>query len=789
MRFFPQTSGLLEEVFGECMAATSLAVSRVLGFRHGTTEVVHEQVIGKRDTGICQPTSEVSRRHRQDSISIRTIDNSYSPKVSATSTLIGDTNHSTTFPKQLSLPLSVEEILTLTKPTIKKLFQDAGSVGASIGVLRHGQHHFLNGGAQGLGVSVLPDQDTVHLISSMSKPIISTAVGILMDDFPRYQLMFDTPVSTVLPELKGSPGILKTYTNQELTIADFLDLRSSFQWMTNLWEIPNGDIPWKTLDPVVSLLQHLPANDTYTSDKAFVYNRNYSNECFALLAAIIERKTGYSWAEFVTKNVLEPLGMHNTFIGLTEIERSNMSKTFAKSHSVQVAGVMPELLQCVDADGLVCRKKVAEWFDRHYSNIPQSVEVRPSQASSAGSVGPSPLAAAAGVMSTTSDLLKFYSKIMDVYNQRREERNSKLLPYPDHLNTPLERGINHLFSHIESRIFPDPSSSTCTYSGGWNTVTVPMTSEERNASPRPRWPGADGDNARRLASGIQSKIHGNDLDYSFFVTKPETQPNVTDINTKTEKPPLIDPSESKKHLALYHGGNMVGATSFCWLLPDHETAVVVLCNTRGFLLDAANLSGMLLAECLFLAESDSRSDTGSVVAAVKRACEDTKKMARAIQIDYLYDLARYEHTIALRFREQDPASNRRDTAGLEGRYELTHNVFITITAEQRGLILRLYGTGYGYLLRELRQENISKPNGLQKTMTFAQPMAELIPSGVGGTNRLKVDDFVVVFKRGKVGGEWGGFEWNFARDKTPKKRRGYRDTNPYFWRRVKEEGA
>ncbi|KAK3492198.1 beta-lactamase/transpeptidase-like protein [Neurospora hispaniola] len=786
MRFLSRASGVADEVFGECMAATKLVVSRTFGFRHESTEGIDEEAIGKRDTDRYQPPAEASRHRRQDSISRRALDNPYSPKISATSTLINDTSYSTTVPKQPSLPLSVEEILALTKPTIEKLLQDSGSVGASIGVLRHGQQHFVNLGTQDLGVATLPDKDTVYLTSSMSKPIISTAVGILMDDFSKYQLKFDTPVSAVLSELKGSPGILKTYTNQELTVGDLLDLRSSFQWMTNLWESPNGDIPWKTIDPVTSLLQHLPANDTYTSQEGFVYNRNYSNECFALMAMIIERKTGHSWTEFVREKVFEPLGMHDTFVGLTEAEKNSKSQIFAKSHSVQVTGVMPELLQCTDAHGVVCRTKIAECFDRHYGHIPQPVEILPSQASGAGPVGPPPVAAAAGIMSTTSDLLKFYSKIMDVCNQRQQQQNSKLLSYQDHVSSPLERGINHLFSHIERKLSPNPFSSTCTYSGGWNTVTVPMTSEERNASPRPRWPGADGDNARRLESAINSKVHGDNLDYTFFVTKPEL--NVPDVNTEIDTPPVTEPEMNNKHLALYHGGNMVGATSFCWLLPDHETAVVVLCNTRGFLLDAANLSGMLLAECLFLAElgSDSHHDAGSVIKTVRRTCEDTKKMARAIQIDYLYNLARYEHTLASRFREvaSPPDAGETELERFQGRYELTQDVFITITGEKRGLVLRLYGTGYGYLLRELHERVDNEE--LEKTMTFAQPMAELIPSGVGGTNRLKVEDFVVVFKRETMAGEWKGFEWNFARNKTTRKQG---DTSPYFWRRMTEKGT
>ncbi|KAK3401548.1 beta-lactamase/transpeptidase-like protein [Sordaria brevicollis] len=769
MRLFSRISGVIGAVFGECMAATNLAVSRVFGFRHESAEVVREEAIGKRDTNRYQPASEVPKHHRQDTISIRTLDSPYSPKVSATSTLIDDTSYLTTLSKQPSPSLSVEEIMTLAKPTIEKLLQDSGSVGASLGVLRHDERHFLNVGARSLDVTACPDHDTVYLISSMTKPIIAAAVGILMDDFPKYHLKFDTPVSTVLPEIQNSPGIQTTYTNQELCIGDLLDLRSSFQWMTNLWESPDGDLPWKTIDPIMSLLLHLPANNKYTSHEAFVHNRNYSNECFALLVAIIERKTGSPWTEFLRQKVLEPLGMHNTLVGLTEAERNN--PTFAKPHSVQVTGIMPDLVKCTDAQGQVSRTKIAECFDRHYGTIPQPVEILPSQASSTSYAGPSPLAGAAGIMSTTSDLLMFYSKLIEVYNQRQPEQDSKVFPFPEHLSTPLERGINRLFAHMESRLGPDPTASTCTYSGGWNTVSVPMSPEERNACPRPRWPGADGDNARRLESAIKSKIHGNDLDYSFFLTKSNRHSSDT----------INDPSQKQKHLALYHGGNMVGATSFCWLLPDHETAVVVLCNTRGFLFDAANLSGMLLAECLYLAESD--QDTGSVMERVKQACRDTERMAKAIQIDYLHDLTKYEHALTSRFRKLGPASNGTAAEELEGRYELNKDVFITITTEDRGPILRLYGTGYGYLLRHSHGKN-TVTDGLEKTMTFAQPMAELIARGVGGTNRLRIEDFVVVFKRASTDGAWEGFEWNFARDKAQRERRG--GTSPYFWRRSNE---
>jgi hypothetical protein len=41
-------------------------------------------------------------------------------------------------------------------------------------------------------------------------------------------------------------------------VADLLDNRTEFMRFTNLWEGPNGDIPWTTMKPIFSLLSHPP---------------------------------------------------------------------------------------------------------------------------------------------------------------------------------------------------------------------------------------------------------------------------------------------------------------------------------------------------------------------------------------------------------------------------------------------------------------------------------------------------------------------------------------------------
>lgn len=60
------------------------------------------------------------------------------------------------------------------------------------------------------------------------------------------------------------------------------------------------------------------------------------------------------------------------------------------------------------------------------------------------------------------------------------------------------------------------------------------------------------------------------------------------------------------------------------------------------------------------------------------------------------------------------------------------------------LVIQLYGAGYAYLLRMSR-------GLIDDEMTFASSMTELLPTGVGGTNRLKVEDFQLEFRRREKG--------------------------------------
>jgi hypothetical protein len=100
-----------------------------------------------------------------------------------------------------------------------------------------------------------------------------------------------------------------------------------------------------------------------------------------------------------------------------------------------------------------------------------------------------------------------------------------------------------------------------------------------------------------------------------------------------------------------------------------------------------------------------------------------------------------------------------------GRYQLTEGIFATVSVGSSAtthnhtaihidvdetqpdpcLVLRLYGSDYAYPLRV--SGSASDDDGVEVKMAFASSMRELLPTGVGGSNRLIVEDFVVALRR------------------------------------------
>ncbi|KAK3349822.1 beta-lactamase/transpeptidase-like protein [Lasiosphaeria hispida] len=594
--------------------------------------------------------------------------------------------------------------------TVNHLSSNYGNVGLSIGLLDGSDSVDMNFGtlqaASDGGDGETPTKDTVYLISSMSKPIIALAVAIMVND-EKYDIDLTTKVKDILPELAGRTFL--RHANRELTIADLLDNRTEFPKCTNFWESPEGDMPWKTASPILALLGMLPSSGSFKTAGDFAYARNYCNEGFALAATILEKKTRTVWAEFIRHKILQPLGMSNTTAGLTNPEERDTSNRFAKSHSVSVEEPLEELQRRQRGLGSSFEYDVVLQYVKHEMQPLKPVQVMPSQVTHAREdLKSTPLGAAAGIMSSVTDLLKFYRKFMDVYHFPTNKKSG-----PDFQRlSEVERGMVTVQEYIKSMV----QSTTCAYAGGWSTAMVPWDTE--HTSPRPRWPGADGDNARRLEKAME-KLGKNEADiyrsWPFFQRTQDSE---------------------DQRLTLHHGGNMVGATSFCMLDLERKRATVVLSNTRGFVVDTANLVGMMMATY--------------DEPAFEQRCDALKDLAKTLASSYLWDVCHYDQSLAAEFpRLADPEAFK----ACVGTYQIAEGVFATVSEGKHSaaeypsgvpcLQLRLYGNGYPYPLR--LSKGASNTDRRIK-MTFAMSMAELTPLGVGGNNRLDAKDFHIEFR-------------------------------------------
>lgn len=225
-----------------------------------------------------------------------------------------------------SLPLSAmtedeKQVLVVAQINdILKRQQDPQAAGLSILLRKNGSTIYDN--SLGLADAVNGTKitrDTVFQLASVTKPITAIVVMRLMKGG---QLSLDNKARQWLPELP------KTWS--AITVRDLLVHSSGIpDYIANL---PVSQIP--TLDGFTnsSLLQR------FNNDDKLVFSPGsaaaYSNSNYVLLAEIITRSTGQTYADHVSKTVFEPLGMRSSFVVGTEIPASiSIALNFARQTS------------------------------------------------------------------------------------------------------------------------------------------------------------------------------------------------------------------------------------------------------------------------------------------------------------------------------------------------------------------------------------------------------------------------------------------------------------------------
>jgi CubicO group peptidase (beta-lactamase class C family) len=133
----------------------------------------------------------------------------------------------------------------------------------------------------------------VFRIASLSKPFTQVALGRLVEE---KRLALSDPLSRYVPDFPNG---------DKITLEMLRTHRAGIAHMNSIPFDEEADAP-NTLDSLVRVLAHQPLIFEPGSKS------RYSNGGYALLAHVIEKASGRSYADYLEQAVLRPLGLANT---------------------------------------------------------------------------------------------------------------------------------------------------------------------------------------------------------------------------------------------------------------------------------------------------------------------------------------------------------------------------------------------------------------------------------------------------------------------------------------------
>ena len=167
--------------------------------------------------------------------------------------------------------------------------------------------------------SILVDENTMFILSSISKTVTATALMQLFEDG---QFELDDHINNYLPFNVIHPN----YPLVPITFKMLLSHLSGIQDNWNIMPYYNGD---SNLELSYYLKEYLTSGgEFYESNSNFTNaepgtNYSYSNIGTALIGLLVEQISNQSFNEYCIENIFQPLGMNDAYWFLSEIENLN----------------------------------------------------------------------------------------------------------------------------------------------------------------------------------------------------------------------------------------------------------------------------------------------------------------------------------------------------------------------------------------------------------------------------------------------------------------------------------
>lgn len=188
---------------------------------------------------------------------------------------------------------------------VARVLKDWKAPGVSIAVVEKNKVVYTGGFGYRDAEKKLPvTENTLFAIGSCTKAFTSSMLGMLVKDG---LIDLDKPVRTYLPELK----FYNEYLNDHVTLRDMMCHRTG---------LPRHDYSWYGSTATrMELLKRIEFQEP-TAELRERYQ--YNNFMFMSQGVLLEKLTGKSWETNIQEKIFNPLGMGQTVINVSGMEKS-----------------------------------------------------------------------------------------------------------------------------------------------------------------------------------------------------------------------------------------------------------------------------------------------------------------------------------------------------------------------------------------------------------------------------------------------------------------------------------
>ena len=183
--------------------------------------------------------------------------------------------------------------------------------GLAIAIVKDGKVVAMKGyGVREIGKPDPVDENTLFIIASNSKLFTGTSIAKLDAE---KKLSLNDKVTKFIPWFRLYDSNATAMVNVRDLLCHHLGTKT-FQGDFTFWDsnLPKDSIVWK--------MRYLKPPGEFRQDYG------YCNSAFLVAGQVLEKVTGQSWESYVKQNILDPLGMTNTYMNTAGIgERTNVA--------------------------------------------------------------------------------------------------------------------------------------------------------------------------------------------------------------------------------------------------------------------------------------------------------------------------------------------------------------------------------------------------------------------------------------------------------------------------------